>query len=379
MKNPLLELAAHGQSPWYDGLRRSLITSGALERLIAEDGLAGLTTNPSIYEKAIAETDDYAGALEMLLAQRGLSAQDVYERLAVEDLRAAADLLRPVYDRTGRRDGYVSLEVPPRAARDTEETVREASRLWRALDRDNVMIKVPGTPEATDAIQALLAEGVNINITLLFARGAYARVAEAFMAALEERAEEGQDVSGVASVASFFVSRIDTAVDALLAQRAAKAAPEEASRLEALQGRVAIANAKLAYQHYLALVGSDRWRRLAARGALPQRLLWASTSTKDPRYRDVYYVEALVGADTIDTMPPATFDAFRDHGRVAPTLGAGVEEARATLAALDAAGISLDEVTDRLLDEGIEKFSKPFDDLMSAIGRKRREQVQPGA
>jgi transaldolase len=371
--NPLRELAVVGQSVWYDGLRRRLITSGELARLIEEDGLAGLTTNPSIYEKAIVETEDYDDALAQLFAQPGLDAQAIYERLAVDDLRNAADLLRPVYEATSRRDGYVSLEVPPQVARDAEATVREASRLWKALDRENVMIKVPGTPEAVPAIQVLLRDGVNVNVTLLFARGAYAAVAEAFIAALEERLDEGEDVSRVASVASFFVSRIDSLVDDMLAKRAAGAAPEERARLERLQGKVAIANAKLAYQHYLALVASPRWGRLAQRGAMPQRLLWASTSTKNPRYRDVLYVEELIGPATVNTMPPATFVAFRDHGRVRLSLLEGVDEARATLEALASAGIDLDEVTAKLLEDGLRLFAEPFDRLLATLERRRQE------
>jgi transaldolase len=373
MSNPLRELASHGQSAWYDGLRRPLITRGDLTRLIEEDGLAGLTTNPSIYEKAIAETDDYDESLSRLFAGPGLAAQSIFESLAVEDLRAAADHLRPVYERTGRRDGYVSFEVPPSIARDTAGTVREATRLWKLFDRPNVMIKVPGTPEAVPAVQALLAEGVNVNITLLFARGAYAAVAEAYVAALEERLDEGEDISRVASVASFFVSRIDTMVDDLLAKKAKGAAPDERARVEALSGKVAIANAKLAYQHYLALVASPRWERLADHGAMPQRLLWASTSTKNPRYRDVMYVEELVGPSTIDTMPPATFDAFRDHGRVRLSLLEAVDAARSTLDDLERSGISLDEVTERLLEEGLRLFAEPFEKLMSMIERRRGE------
>jgi transaldolase len=376
MSNPLRELASHGQSVWYDGLRRPLITHGDLKRLIDEDGLAGLTTNPSIYEKAIAETHDYDESLARLFARPGVSPQAVFESLAVEDLRAAADHLRPVYERTARRDGYVSFEVPPAIARDTAGTIREATRLWKLFDRENVMIKVPGTPEAVPAIQALLAEGVNVNITLLFARGAYAAVAEAFLAALEERVDEGEDVARVGSVASFFVSRIDTMIDELLEEKARSAPEAERARIEALRGKSAIANAKLAYQHYLALVASPRWERLAEHGAMPQRLLWASTSTKNPRYRDVMYVEELVGPSTVDTMPPATFDAFRDHGRVRLSLLDGVDEARRTLDELERAGVSLDDVTERLLHDGLRLFAEPFDKLMAMLERRRGEGAQ---
>jgi transaldolase len=380
MANPLRELARQGQSVWYDGLRRGLIASGELARLVAEDGLAGLTTNPAIYEKAILGTRDYDAALVPLLARADLDAQDVYEALAIEDLRAAADLLRPVYDATGRRDGYVSLEVAPIAARDERATLGEARRLWRALRRENALIKVPGTPEAIPAIGRLLAEGVNVNVTLLFSREAYREVAAAHLTALEERLGRGEDVSRVASVASFFVSRIDTAVDPRLDEIAASDAPDDVRRrARALRGKIAIANAKLAYQDWRALVATPRWERVRAHGAMPQRLLWASTGTKDARYSDVLYAEALVGPDTVDTLPPATFEAFRDHGRVAPTLEADVDAARAALADLDAVGIRLEEVTHRLLDDGVRLFAEPFAKLLATIEARRREGAGAGA
>jgi transaldolase len=370
--NPLRELERYGQSNWYDSLRRGMIASGELERCIREDGLKGLTTNPAIYEKAIGSTRDYDAELAELLPRSDLDAKAIYEELALHDIRAAADLLRPVYDGASRRDGYVSLEVSPVAARDEQATLAEARRLWRALDRENVMIKVPGTPQALPAIRRLVAEGVNVNVTLLFSREAYRQVAEAHLAALEERVGRGADVSRVASVASFFVSRIDAAVDARLDAIAASAAPEATRRrAEALRGRIAIANAKLAYQDWRALVATPRWQRLREAGAMPQRLLWASTSTKDPRYRDVMYVEALIGPETVDTMPPATFDAFRDHGRVAPTLEDGVEDARAAIAELAALGVSLDEVTDRLLEDGVRLFAEPFSKLLATIEARR--------
>jgi transaldolase len=370
--NPLRELERHGQSVWYDSLRRGIIASGELARFVREDGLKGLTTNPAIYEKAIGSTRDYDAELAALLPRADLGAKAIYEELALHDIRAAADLLRPVYDALARRDGYVSLEVSPVAARDEGATLAEARRLWRALDRENVMIKVPGTAEALPAIRRLLAEGVNVNVTLLFSRGAYRTVAEAHLAALEERAGRGEDLSRVASVASFFVSRIDAAVDARLDAIAASAAAEPIRRrAEALRGRVAIANAKLAYQDWRALVASPRWHRLRALGARPQRLLWASTGAKDPRYRDVRYVEELIGPETVNTVPPATFDAFRDHGRVAPTLEAGLDDARAAIAELAALGISLDEVTDRLLEDGVRLFAEPFAKLLATLEARR--------
>lgn len=380
MANPLRELQRYGQSVWYDSLRRGILVSGELARFIEEDGLAGLTTNPAIYEKAIVGTHDYDGELAALLPRRDLDAKAIYETLAIHDIQAAANLLRPVHERTQRGDGYVSLEVSPVAARDEAATVAEARRLWHAVARENTMIKVPGTPEALPAIRRLLAEGVNVNVTLLFSRGAWATVADAHLAALEERVRRGQHVSRLASVASFFVSRIDTLVDARLDAIAASEAPEETRRrAAALRGRIAIANAKLAYQDWKALVATPRWKAVEAKGAMPQRLLWASTSTKDPRYRDVMYAEELIGPLTVDTMPPATFDAFRDHGRVAPTLEADVEGARAAIAELAALGISLDEVTDQLLVDGVRLFAEPFAKLLAVIEERRGAATHAGA
>ncbi|HEX7622206.1 MAG TPA: transaldolase [Anaeromyxobacteraceae bacterium] len=380
MANSLRELARHGQSVWYDSLRRGILVSGELARYIEDDGLTGLTTNPSIYEKAIAGSSDYDAELATLVPRQDLDAKAIYEQLAFRDIQAAADLLRPVYERTARRDGYVSLEVSPSVARDAHASLAEARRLWRALGRENVMIKVPGTPEALPAIRELLAEGVNVNVTLLFSREAYARVAEAHLAALVDRASRGEDLSRLASVASFFVSRVDALVDGLLEEVCASsqvAAVQE--RAEALRGRVAIANAKLAYQDWRALVASPRWARLSALGARPQRLLWASTSTKNASYRDVMYVEQLIGPETVDTMPPATFDAFRDHGRVRSTLEADVEGARAAMAELAALGISIADVTDRLLADGLRLFTEPFGKLLAAIEARRAVAAGTGA
>lgn len=380
MANPLRELARYGQSVWYDSLRRGILVSGELARDVEEDGLAGLTTNPAIYEKAISGSRDYDAELATLLPRRDLDAKTIYEELALHDIQAAADLLRPVYERTARRDGYVSLEVAPMVAHDADATRVEARRLWRALGRENVMIKVPGTPEALPAIRALLSEGVNVNVTLLFSRGTYARVAEEHLAALEDRAARGEDLSRVASVASFFVSRIDVLVDKLLDELCTSAADHELrKRAEALRGRVAIANAKLAYQDWRAFTSSPRWARLRRRGAQTQRLLWASTSTKDPRYRDVMYVEGLIGPETVDTMPPATFEAFRDHGQVRPSLEANVEGARSALAELADLGISIDDVTDRLLAEGVRLFAEPFAKLLAAIEERRAAAAGSGA
>jgi len=374
MPNPLRELLRLGQSPWYDSLRRSMLLTGELTRLIEVDGLAGLTTNPAIYEKAIAGGHDYDADLARLGSRRDLDAKGLYEALAIQDIRAAADLLRPVYDRSAGRDGYVSLEVSPELSNDGDGTRAEARRLWRALDRENAMIKVPATPEAVPTIQALLAEGINVNVTLLFSREAYARVAEAHLAALEERAARGLDLSRVASVASFFVSRVDGMIDPILEERIERAAsPGDRSRAGALLGKAAIANAKLAYQDFRALTASARWTQVAARGAMPQRLLWASTSTKNPRYRDVLYVEELIGPQTVSTIPPATFDAFRDHGRAVLTLESDLSAARATLAELEAMGIALGQVTARLLADGIRLFREPFRHLLAAVEARRGE------
>jgi transaldolase len=376
--NPLRELHRFGQSPWYDSLRRGILVNGELARYIEEDGLTGLTTNPAIYEKAIGGSADYDAALRQLLPRRELDAKAIYEGLAIQDIQAAADLLRPVYDRTARRDGYVSLEVSPAVAHDAEATAEEARRLWRTLGRENVLIKVPATPEATPSIRQLLVEGINVNVTLLFSRAAFALVHEAYLSALEERAARGQDVTRLASVASFFVSRVDTLVDKKL-DALAREKPELRARAEALRGRAAIANAKLAYQDWKARTAEPRWARLAARGARPQRLLWASTSAKDPRYRDVVYVEELIGPETVNTMPPATFEAFRDHGRVAETLEAHVEGARAALAELSALGISIDDVAEELLVEGIRLFEEPFGKLLATIERRRSAEAGAGA
>jgi transaldolase / glucose-6-phosphate isomerase len=360
-ENPLLALIGAGQSVWYDYLRRSLITSGELERLITDDGLRGMTSNPAIFEKAITGSSDYDDQLAELRAAGGGDPKDLFEQLALRDIAAAAEVFGPVFEATDGRDGFVSIEVSPTLAHDTDQTIAEAERLWRALDRPNVMVKVPATQAGIPAIRALTARGVNVNITLLFGVPVYEQVAEAYIAGLEAHADDGGEVANVASVASFFVSRIDAAVDPLFEPHG------EAGR--ALAGKIAIANAKIAYERYQQIFAGERWQALASQGARTQRLLWASTSTKDPAYPDVYYVEALIGPDTIDTVPPATFDAFRDHGRVRPTLTEGADDAHRTLADLAELGISLDEVTDRVLAEGVEKFDDAFGKLLDAVAR----------
>ncbi len=368
--NPVLELAREGQSLWYDSLRRGIIASGELARLV-EGGVRGLTTNPAIYEKAIDSTGDYDAELGDLV-RRGLGARAIYEELAIHDIQAAADLLQPVHQATARRDGYVSLEVTPDVAHERDATVAQARRLWERLGRENVMIKVPGTPEGIEAFRALVSQGVNVNVTLLFAQEVYEEVAGAYLDGLEACAARGEDLSRVASVASFFVSRIDALVDGLLEERASAARdPAERARIEWLSGKAAVANAKLAYQRYLALIHTPRWRQLAEKGAHTQRLLWASTSTKSPRYRDVFYVEELIGRDTVNTVPPQTLEAFRDHGRVRPTLEQGTDEASQALAALEALRIPLRAVTDKLLLDGVRLFAEPFDRLLATIERRR--------
>jgi transaldolase / glucose-6-phosphate isomerase len=374
--NPMRALQTFGQSVWLDYLRRSLFTSGEFRRLIAEDGLRGATSNPSIFEKAIAGSTDYLNALHDIERRGDMEPMALYEALAIRDIRDAADLLRPVYDSIARADGYVSLEVSPYIAHDTAATIDEARRLWKAVARENVMIKVPASIEGLPAIRELTSEGINVNITLLFGIERYEAVARAYMEGLSTFVRSGGDPAQVCSVASFFVSRIDTMVDGLIATRLATATdPGLRTSLTDLLGTVAIANAKLAYQRYLALCRTAEWQRLVAKGAHPQRLLWASTSTKNPRYRDVRYVEELIGRDTVNTITPATLEAFRDHGRLRATLEDDIEDARARIAALERVGISLNDVTDRLLEAGLTLFCKAFDGLLAAVDKGRRSEI----
>ena len=371
MSNSLRDLAGAGQAVWLDYLHRRILENGELSRLV-EDGVTGLTSNPAIFQKAIGESDAYDGALAALVDDADGEVVDLYERLAVADIRAAADQLLPLWTRLGGRDGFVSLEVSPHLAHDTEGTLIEARRLWRAVDRPNLMIKAPGTPAGVPAIRALIGEGINVNVTLLFGIEAYLAVAEAHIAGLEDRRAAGGDVSAVHGVASFFVSRIDGLIDARIDRRLAKASSEEAAVLRGLRGRIAIANAKQAYKHYLALTSTSRWQALAGAGAAPQRLLWASTGTKDPAYSDVLYVEGLIGPDTVDTMPPATMDAFRNHGVARQTLTEGVDEAERDLADAERLGLDLAGVTEFLAVDGVEKFVQAFDDLLGAVALKRQ-------
>jgi transaldolase/glucose-6-phosphate isomerase len=374
--NRIKQLQAFGQSVWLDYLRRSLFTSGEFRRLIVEDGLRGVTSNPAIFEKAIAGSTDYLNVLQQIERRHDLEPMALYEALAIRDIRDAADLLHPEYAATARADGYVSLEVSPYIAHDTHATIEEARRLWKAVDRDNVMIKVPATVEGVPAIRQLVSEGININITLLFGIERYQEVAHAYIDGLATFAENGGDATKVASVASFFVSRIDTLVDGIIAKKLTSTTDADVrTSLTSLVGNVAIANAKLAYQTYLDLCGTPAWQRLAAKGAHPQRLLWARTSTKNPRYRDVRYVEELIGRDTVNTITPATLEAFRDHGKLRASLDERIEEARAILQALERTGISLREVTDTLVEEGVTLFSAAFDRLLTAVEKGRRNEL----
>ncbi|MGH7389418.1 MAG: bifunctional transaldolase/phosoglucose isomerase [Candidatus Rokuibacteriota bacterium] len=371
MPNALKELLRYGQSVWLDYIRRSLITGGELRRLLDEDGLRGVTSNPAIFEKAIAGSADYESQLEELARRRDLDAKGAYEVLAVRDIQDVADILEPIYEQTGRRDGYVSLEVSPDLANDTRGTLDEARRLWATVARPNVMIKVPATPAGVPAIRDLIGDGINVNVTLLFALDAYEAVAEAYIAGLEALAARGGDPGRVESVASFFISRIDSLVDSLVEARLKTSdSALEQGLLKGLLGRVAIANAKLTYQRYKEIYRGPRWAALAARGARPQRLLWASTSTKNASYRDVIYVEELIGPDTVNTIPPATYDAFRDHGRPRASLEDDLEDAHHTMDSLAESGISMKQVTDQLLGEGVKIFVDAFAKLLGAVKKR---------
>ncbi|MFN7999927.1 MAG: bifunctional transaldolase/phosoglucose isomerase [Acidobacteriota bacterium] len=369
--NPLVELQKHGQSIWYDNIRRALIDNGDIAGKIANDDLRGITSNPTIFEKAITGSTDYNDAIRKLIAE-GKSVTEIYEALAIEDIQRAADLFKPVYERTNGLDGYVSLEVSPLLAHDTDGTITEAKRLWATLNRPNVMIKIPATPAGIPAIKAAIAAGININVTMIFALDNYEQVAEAYIAGLEERAAAGQSVAHVASVASVFVSRIDTSIDNQLESRIRHSADEnEKATLTALLGKAAIANAKVQYQRFKEIFASERFEKLRAQGARVQRPLWASTGTKNPKYSDVLYVEELIGADTVNTVPPATYTAFRDHGKVRPSLEENLAESISALEQLAANGVSLQQVCQQLQDEGVKAFADSFDSLMASITSKQ--------
>jgi transaldolase / glucose-6-phosphate isomerase len=369
-KNPLKDLLAHGQSMWLDYIRRDLFTTGKLKQLIDDDGLRGMTSNPAIFEKAIADSSLYDDQLKSLASRADLDTTARYEQIAIKDIQSAADALRGVYDASNARDGYVSLEVSPYLARKTQESIDEARRLWKAVDRPNVMIKIPGTTEGLPAIQQAISEGININITLLFSQQVYEQVAEAYVAGVEQLAAQGGNVKKMASVASFFISRIDSLVDSLLGEKLkATTDPSQQALLKSVMGKVAIANGKLAYQSYQGIFSGLRWQALAAKGAQTQRVLWASTSTKNPAYRDVIYIEELIGPDTVNTIPPATIDAFRDHGIVEDRLTQDVAGAKKVMDDLARTGISIKEVTDKLTNDAVKLFADAFDKLLAAVAK----------
>jgi transaldolase/glucose-6-phosphate isomerase len=366
--NPLQALLGYGQSMWLDYIRRDLITSGTLKTMIADDGLRGMTSNPAIFEKAIAESSLYDDILKELASRTDLDTKARYEQIAIRDIQGAADVLRPVYDSSKFRDGYVSLEVSPLLALKTQETIDEARRLWKTVNRENVMIKIPGTAEGLPAIRQAIGEGINVNVTLLFAQEVYEKVAEAHIAGLEDLAKRGGKLNKIGGVASFFISRIDTLVDSIIDDKLKTTTdPQQQALLKSLLGKVAIANGKLTYQRYLRIFNGPRWQALAAQGAQTQRVLWASTSTKNPAYRDVMYVEELIGPDTVNTMPPATIDAFRDHGKLRNSLTEDVPGAQTVMDNLAKAGISIKEATTKLTDDGVKLFADAFHKLLAAV------------
>jgi transaldolase / glucose-6-phosphate isomerase len=373
--NPLTQLTSLGQSIWLDYIRRDLLTSGELQRLI-EQGVRGVTSNPSIFEKAIDGSTLYQDFLDKLATRNDLDAKGRYELLAIRDIQDAADVLRPLYQSSKKRDGYVSLEVSPYLAHDGSGTLDEARRLWKSVARENVMIKVPGTPEGIPVIRQLISEGINVNVTLLFAQTVYEEVAAAYIDGVEKFAATGGDVSKIASVASFFISRIDTLIDSLLDEKIKKETDHiHTVKLQSIQGKVAIANGKLTYEAYQRIFSTPRWKALAAKGAQTQRVLWASTSTKNPHYRDVVYIEELIGPDTVDTAPPATLDAFRAHGNPRLSLTENVEGARKTMADLASVGISMKEVTDKLTADGVKLFADAFRTLLDAVEKNSKRKA----
>ena len=368
--NPLLELKRLGQSVWLDNISRGLINSGDLKRLMEQDGISGITSNPTIFEKAISHGTEYDAAMRDLISQ-GASDADIYDALTVADIEAAADVLRPVFDATHGGDGYVSLEVSPKLAHDAKGTLTDARRLHAAVNRPNLLIKVPAAREGIPAIRHLLSEGININVTLMFSMEHYEAVAEAYIAALEDRVQQGLPINDVASVASFFVSRVDTLVDKLLQDKTLATPRAEAEKAAALKGKIAVANSKLVYRRFEDIFGGERFKALEARGARVQRVLWASTSTKNPAYSDVLYVQTLIGPDTVNTMPDETIVAFRDHGQARVTVREGLDEARAAFQMLADLGIDMHSVGEQLSVEGVDKFAQSFDKLFTVIAAKR--------
>jgi transaldolase/glucose-6-phosphate isomerase len=366
--NPLQALLSYGQSIWLDYIRRDLITSGSLKKMIDDDGLRGMTSNPAIFEKAIGDSSLYDDMLKQLASRKDLDTTGRYEQIAIRDIQDVADILRPVYESSKFRDGYVSLEVSPLLALKTQETIEEARRLWKAVNRENVMIKIPGTAEGLPAIRQAIGEGINVNVTLLFAQEVYEKVAEAHIAGLEDLAKRGGNLKKIGGVASFFISRIDSLVDSMINDKLKTATDaQQQALLKSLLGKVAIANGKLTYLRYQRLFSGPRWQALAAQGAQTQRVLWASTSTKNPAYRDVMYVEELIGPDTVNTMPPATIDAFRDHGKLRNSLTEDVAGAQNVMDNLARTGISIKDVTTKLTDDGVKLFADAFYKLLAVV------------
>src|SRR5437660_1934166 len=380
MTNPLLQLKTYGQSVWYDNIDRAQLVSGQFKRLLDEDGVVGVTANPTIFQKSISHGNAYDEQMTQLVKE-GKSTSEIYETMVIQDIRTVADILRPIYDSTDRVDGYVSLEVSPDLAHDTQGTIAEVRRFWKMVDRPNLLVKIPATPEGIPAIQQALTEGININITLIFSIEAYKAVTEAYLNALEDRNASGKDISHMASVASFFVSRVDTLVDKLLEDKIkATSDSAEQQRLKALEGKAAIANARLVYQEFKRIFNTPRFESLKHSGAHVQRPLWASTSTKNPAYRDVLYAEELIGPNTVDTMPLETIENFSYHGRVGLTIEKDIPQARAELEALERLGIHYDAVTQQLLDEGVQKFADSFHELFRGIeGKKQSIQAKISA
>lgn len=372
MTNPLLQLKEFGQSVWYDNIDRAQLRSGEFQRLLDEDGVVGVTANPTIFEKSISSGSAYDEQINELVEQ-GKNASDIYEAVVIQDIRTVADLLRPIYERSNGHDGYVSLEVSPELAHDTEGTISEVRRFWKLVERPNLMIKIPATQEGIPAVRMALTEGINVNITLIFSIESYRQVADAYITALEDRNDEGKDNSRMASVASFFVSRVDTLVDKLLEEKVKLSSDgAEQQQLKSLEGKAAIANARVVYQEFTRIFQGPRFEALKQEGAQVQRPLWASTSTKNPAYRDVLYAEELIGPDTVDTMPLETIENFRDHGKVALSVETNPQQAQHELDTLEKLGISYEKVTQQLLDEGVQKFADSFHKLFQGIESKRK-------
>jgi transaldolase len=372
MTNPLLQLKEFGQSVWYDNIDRSQLASGQFQHMLDEDGVVGVTANPTIFEKSISAGHAYDEQMNQLI-QEGKSTNEIYEALIIADIQKVADTLRPIYDQSNGHDGYVSLEVSPELAHDTEATLSEVRRFWKMVNRPNLMIKIPGTPEGLPAILQSLTEGINVNITLIFSLDTYRKVADAYISALEKRSAEGKDISHIASVASFFVSRVDTLVDKMLEDKIkATSDSAEQQKLKSLEGKAAIANARIVYQEFKSLFHSPRFEKLKQQGAHVQRPLWASTSTKNPAYRDVLYAEELIGPDTVDTMPLETIQNFKDHGQAHLSIEESIPQAHSELDALEKVGIHYDQVTQQLQDEGVKKFADSFHELFQGIESKKK-------